>query len=178
MVIFRFFFALVHFVMLSHHAFALDTHKSIVGYILTTYPISYSVPFGPYKEIINDKKDTDSPSDKHDNVRKLLLLACENYLLILPKQMGCGLCQIAHTLVGSKRYQHVQERRKEVEILIELLNKNPFSPQEAIKYIKYNMEPFAAGHYGANFHAQCTIMLQSIHPFGLESEEFSLCDIP
>lgn len=177
MVKIRFFFALACFVMLSHHAFGLDTQRTFLSFVLTTYPISFSTPVGSCKEILAHKIDVNYSSDPHENTRKLLLLACENYLIVIPKQMGCYLCQLAHALVKSERYQHVQDRKKEVEMLIELLNKKPFSPHEIARYIKDEMEPFA-GHYGANFQAQCTIMLQSIDPFCPQTDEHLSSDIP
>lgn len=99
--------------------------------------------------------------EEMENARQSLLSACDKYLIVLPKLMGCLVCQVSHMLLSSPRYAHYQRRKKELEDLQLLLDKNKFDPEQAWKHVDEVMKPFS-GQYGACFYEECKGVLTKI----------------
>lgn len=102
-------------------------------------------------------------SGERERIRAMLFDACENFLTILPKQLGCCLCQQVHTLLGSQPYQHYLERKAQLEHLKSLLEETSFDPERALEYLHDVMRPFH-GRFGKLFYHQCLGLLLKFIP--------------
>jgi hypothetical protein len=93
-----------------------------------------------------------------NNIKKILIKNCHNFLVVLPKQMGCIVCQFSHNFIHSDRYKHYLKRKKEIEKLIILLEEKDSSIEDIIFYLKNKIKPFK-GNYGKSFISQCFLLL-------------------
>lgn len=134
---------------------------------LRPHPLCYFVPL--YLPVIRAGQDTNNagkpkkPTRNENQIRELLIIASENYLLILPRILGCGACQYAHTAFSSALYQHYLHRKNEVEEFQKILNQSPFVPEEAARFLREEMGPFK-GEYAKLFYAQCMLALEGTAP--------------
>ena len=131
---------------------------------LRSHPLCYFA-YLPTSFVMKAHPDTSNPTDlkkptrNENQIRELLIIASENYLLILPRILGCGACQYAHTAFSSALYQHYLHRKNEVEEFQKILNQSPFVPEEAARFLREEMGPFK-GEYAKLFYAQCMLALE------------------
>ncbi|MCA9507998.1 MAG: hypothetical protein KC505_06215 [Myxococcales bacterium] len=111
-------------------------------------------------EPVRESEKSFSYENNHEAMRKILLTACENYRLILPKQLGCYLCQLSHQAVGSTKSQHVNRRLKQLDEFEKLIKKDPFVLSDIEYFFEKKMGLFN-GNYGKIFHTQCLNVMQS-----------------
>ncbi len=93
--------------------------------------------------------------------RDLVTQLCDAYLVILPKLMGCVVCQYAHSLVGSQRYVHYQVRKEQLLQLKEKIGRHDYNPRAILCFIETTMCPFQ-GEFGEHFYQQCKLALNGV----------------
>lgn len=96
------------------------------------------------------------------NDQRLILLAIESYELMLPKQLGCLICQYAHWITNSSRYKHNELRRKELQQFKELVSQQVYDPQKISDFLDTKIDSYH-GKIGTNFYNQCKLILNVQH---------------
>lgn len=94
------------------------------------------------------------------NCQELIEGLSDAYLIVLPKLMGCLICQLGHTIWGSPSYEHFTRRKLQLEQLKEMLANECFDPSRVLQFIENEMCPFK-GQFGRNFYQQCKIALDN-----------------
>lgn len=112
-------------------------------------------------DVVDEDEDAAIAIIERERIRSMVNDACENYLTFLPNQLGCGLCQRVHTLVGSQSYQHYAERREQLLHMKTLLEEGGFEPERALAYLNEVMHPFH-GRFGKAFYVQCKGLLRQV----------------
>lgn len=90
-----------------------------------------------------------------------LLEQVEQYILILPTELGCLPCQYIHAFWQSSKYNHIEKRKAQlIQVKDQLIKKNTFCATDLLKFVKEEMGEFN-GEYGKNFFQSCTRKLEN-----------------
>ncbi len=86
-----------------------------------------------------------------------LIANCENYLIILPRLMGCTVCQYWHEFSQGEKYEHYKKRKKQLEHMVEHLRTEELIAENFLALLD-EMTPFD-GKYGKLFDQKCRLIL-------------------
>lgn len=107
------------------------------------------------------KNQGDEQALDRERARVILVGHCESYLLLLPKMVGCAVCQAVHRLSKSSRYEHYVKRRAQLLELISMLGPEVFDPAQTRGFMEKEMCPFN-GACGRRFYKQCVAILEAL----------------
>ena len=91
-----------------------------------------------------------------------LLEQVDQYILVLPTELGCLPCQYFHAFCQSSKYNHVEQRKEQLLTFRKRLqNNNYFCAIDLLKYINLEIGEFN-GEYGKKFFQSCTRKLSNL----------------
>lgn len=90
-----------------------------------------------------------------------LLEQVEQYILILPTELGCLPCQYIHAFWQSSKYNHIEKRKEQLtKVKNQLIKNNNFCAADLLKFVNEEMGDFN-GEYGKKFFQSCTRKLEN-----------------
>jgi hypothetical protein len=98
---------------------------------------------------------------KKNACRHIVSNLCDSYIIMLPKIMGCTLCQLFHRFVGTTRSDHVYERLEQLSHVKDLVDDVDYNPRVILQYIETVMCPFN-GDVGQGFYRPCRLALDDL----------------
>jgi len=96
--------------------------------------------------------------------KKSIIDNIEQYILVLPMELGCKPCQILHWFVNSYKAQHIEGRRKQLDKLKSQLAENVLCIYDVQKYLENVMGEFS-GEYGQKFKQICLDMVERVSQY-------------
>lgn len=93
-----------------------------------------------------------------------IINSIEQYILVLPTELGCSPCQYLHYYMNSFKAQHVEKRKEQLMELKNHIKENGLCEVDVKTYVLTVMGSFS-GDYGKKFKEICITMVDNLSLF-------------